>query len=79
MLLLVLIAAVGIAHGANQRIKTTGEWQGGFNGVFTIHADNALHGWKAHLVFDKPVSSLEVNICFNNMIRFMFEYIETFT
>lgn len=43
------------------QIKITNSWNGGFQGTFTVHADHAVHGWKAHLVFDKPISSLEVN------------------
>ncbi|XP_064612017.1 endoglucanase E-4-like [Liolophura sinensis] len=41
-------------------LQVTSHWVGGFNGVFSVHADHAYNGWKAHIVFDKPVESIEI-------------------
>ena len=35
-------------------------WTGGCMGTFTVHADNAVHGWKAHLTFANPLDKLDV-------------------
>ena len=46
-------------------LSYTNQWNGGFQGTFTVHADHEVHGWKAHLIFDRPIDSLEVitNFC----------------
>ncbi|ESO91444.1 hypothetical protein LOTGIDRAFT_153886 [Lottia gigantea] len=41
-------------------INIKSHWNGGFNGKFCIDVVKELHSWKAHLVFDKSVESLDV-------------------
>nr|BAF38757.1 cellulase [Corbicula japonica] len=41
-------------------VTITNSWNGGFQGSFTVHADQAVHGWKAHLMFSSPIDSLEI-------------------
>ena len=59
MLVAVLIACLATAEAAPIRVGN--HWSGGFEGFFTVHADHAVTGWKAHLRFDSPVDSIEVN------------------
>ena len=59
MLLAVLFACLATAAAAPIRVGN--HWSGGFEGFFTVHADHAVTGWKAHLRFDSPVDSIEVN------------------
>ncbi|XP_046331999.2 endoglucanase E-4-like isoform X1 [Haliotis rufescens] len=60
MLLLLLAAILGVTSAVTD-IKITGHWEGGFNGQFCITLTEELHGWKAHLVFDHEVKSLQVS------------------
>ncbi|OWF45590.1 endoglucanase 13-like [Mizuhopecten yessoensis] len=58
--LLVLAVTVTLALGGATNVQITNEWPGGFQGTFTLHPDHALHGWKAHLQFSKPVDKVEI-------------------
>ena len=58
--MLPLFLLVCVTSSLAAPVTITNSWNGGFQGSFTVHADHAVHGWKAHLTFDKPVSSLEV-------------------
>ncbi|XP_045161145.2 endoglucanase E-4-like isoform X2 [Mercenaria mercenaria] len=58
MLPLFLLVCVTTSLAAPVNIVNS--WNGGFQGTFTVHADHAVHGWKAHLTFDKPVDRLEI-------------------
>lgn len=56
---LLLCCMVTLSRSAVQ-LQVTSHWVGGFNAVFSVHADHAYTGWKAHIVFDTPVDSIEV-------------------
>ncbi|XP_046572617.1 endoglucanase E-4-like isoform X1 [Haliotis rubra] len=60
MMLLLLAAVLGLTSAATD-IKITGHWDGGFNGQFCITLTQELHGWKAHLVFDHEVKTLQLS------------------
>ncbi|XP_055958362.1 endoglucanase A-like [Patella vulgata] len=59
MKLLILATLVCIA-AANVDVEIKSHWNGGFNGKFCIDIAKELHTWKAHVIFDKPVESIEV-------------------
>ncbi|KAH3741115.1 endoglucanase E-4-like [Dreissena polymorpha] len=58
MFLLMLLGILGSGWAAD--ITVTNSWNGGFQGYFKLNPSQALHGWKVHLVFDKPVDNIEI-------------------
>jgi hypothetical protein len=58
---LVLLTYLSSVRGEAQGVYITQHWNGGYHGHFTLSPSQALHGWKAHLKFSKPVDTLEVN------------------
>ena len=57
---LVLLTYLSYVRGEAQGVYITQHWNGGYHGHFTLSPSQALHGWKAHLKFSKPVDTLEV-------------------
>lgn len=54
------VSLLGLAYSATQGVTVKTQWSGGFSGTFTIVSTATVHGWKAHLVCDSPINSLEV-------------------
>ncbi|KAL3861625.1 hypothetical protein ACJMK2_007650 [Sinanodonta woodiana] len=49
-----------IASAAAFDVTVTNHWNGGFQGKFTITPDHSLHGWRAHIICDRALDSLEI-------------------
>ncbi|XP_025083827.1 uncharacterized protein LOC112557908 [Pomacea canaliculata] len=55
------LLALGITQVTGEVTATiSSHWQGGFQGKACLPVEKEMHGWKIRLVFDQPVSSLEV-------------------
>ncbi|XP_048748294.1 uncharacterized protein LOC125660495 [Ostrea edulis] len=54
------VSLLGLAYSATQGVTVKTQWNGGFSGTFTIVSTATVHGWKAHLVCDSPINSLEI-------------------
>ncbi|KAK6177432.1 hypothetical protein SNE40_015535 [Patella caerulea] len=57
---LLILATLACIAAANVDVEIKSHWSGGFNGKFCIDIAKELHTWKAHVIFDKPVDSIEV-------------------
>jgi len=66
---LVFLACVGVAL-CNTPVTITNTWNGGFQGYFKLNPSSDLHGWKVHIVCDKPLDNVEV-LNHNNDYRFV--------
>ncbi|KAK3581340.1 hypothetical protein CHS0354_016184 [Potamilus streckersoni] len=51
---------VTIASAAAFDVTVTNHWNGGFQAKFTITPNHALHGWRAHLICDRSLDSIEI-------------------
>lgn len=55
-----VLACLASLHGADMPITIKQEWNGGFTGVFNVAPDHNYHGWCAHIVFDRPLNTIEI-------------------
>ncbi|XP_053378966.1 endoglucanase E-4-like [Mercenaria mercenaria] len=60
-LLLILVSTVWSVSGQTSApLTVVRTWTGGCMGTFTIHADNAVHGWTCTLNFAPPIDKLDI-------------------
>ncbi|KAK3581341.1 hypothetical protein CHS0354_016185 [Potamilus streckersoni] len=56
----VAVFLTAIASVTAFNVTVTNHWNGGFQGKFSINADHAIYGWRAHIVCNNPLDKLEV-------------------
>ncbi|KAK7481398.1 hypothetical protein BaRGS_00027354 [Batillaria attramentaria] len=60
ILLLMLTSAPLLEVWAKTTATIQNHWQGGFNGQLQLQIPQDMDTWKVHIIFDKPVESLDV-------------------
>lgn len=61
LVLLIVVVSVGLATAQSAApLTVVRTWTGGCSGTFTIHADNAVHGWTCTLTFATALDKLDI-------------------